>query len=160
MKEYTENDHKKVKNVMRIIGAILLGAGGFVVVTNFTKFIDDPFENSFFLVPIGVFMIFIGLVLLTSTFQRNINRFYAKENIPVVNEALKEMTPGIGAVAGAIKVGASGDEIIRCKCGEIISDDSKFCRKCGEKLVISCAMCGNENPMDSKFCENCGCELE
>ena len=51
--------------------------------------------------------------------------------------------------------------ITKCpKCGEKLSDDSNFCKKCGEKIGIEiCPNCGLPLPKDSKFCEHCGKEI-
>jgi class 3 adenylate cyclase len=42
------------------------------------------------------------------------------------------------------------------KCHTENPDDNKFCRKCGEALLLACANCGNNLQVDDKFCGKCG----
>lgn len=51
-----------------------------------------------------------------------------------------------------------------CKCnscGHINKAQSKFCTKCGEKLIEEkiCENCGASNEIDAKFCSSCGNKL-
>ncbi len=46
------------------------------------------------------------------------------------------------------------------KCEFDNSDDTKFCNKCGLKLVFLCPDCGKVNPPDSHYCNDCGCKLD
>jgi RNA polymerase subunit RPABC4/transcription elongation factor Spt4 len=42
-------------------------------------------------------------------------------------------------------------------CGAVVSEDARFCLKCGMELGIhACAACGAEMPRDASFCPNCG----
>lgn len=48
-------------------------------------------------------------------------------------------------------------------CGNLIQEDSKFCPKCGFRLIsdsIKCSKCGEINEFGSKFCVNCGNNLK
>ena len=42
------------------------------------------------------------------------------------------------------------------KCNSHISDDAKFCGKCGNKLEKICSECHRPNPASNRFCEECG----
>ena len=47
------------------------------------------------------------------------------------------------------------------KCGESISEQSKFCIHCGAKFVKDvCPACGAEIEENAKFCANCGNQIE
>ena len=65
------------------------------------------------------------------------------------------------------------------KCGAIITADSIFCNKCGEKIPVwnfsqlgvgtvnigaatslnTCPTCGRQLPSGASFCEMCGCKI-
>jgi class 3 adenylate cyclase/predicted ATPase len=45
------------------------------------------------------------------------------------------------------------------KCGSDNPDSKKFCRKCGERLVIICPQCKAEIDLGDKFCGDCGYDL-
>ena len=46
------------------------------------------------------------------------------------------------------------------KCQAENPETKKFCRKCGEKLLLSCPQCGAEVLPDDEFCGDCGQNLE
>jgi len=46
------------------------------------------------------------------------------------------------------------------KCQAENPETKKFCRKCGEKLLLSCPQCGAEVLADDDFCGDCGQNLE
>ncbi|MBU2647546.1 zinc ribbon domain-containing protein, partial [bacterium] len=39
-------------------------------------------------------------------------------------------------------------------------DDKKFCRKCGEKLSLTCVKCGSDVLPGDAFCGDCGQKLQ
>jgi class 3 adenylate cyclase/tetratricopeptide (TPR) repeat protein len=45
------------------------------------------------------------------------------------------------------------------KCQAENSDERKFCRECGAKLLLMCPQCGLENLPSDKFCGECGHNL-
>jgi len=45
------------------------------------------------------------------------------------------------------------------KCQAENSDERKFCRECGVKLLLMCPQCGSENLPSDKFCGECGHNL-
>ena len=55
---------------------------------------------------------------------------------------------------------SSSDSLTQCPaCSYANPLDSKFCQKCGKKLVHSCRRCGAENLLDAEFCKSCGVKL-
>lgn len=46
-------------------------------------------------------------------------------------------------------------------CGATVSEESKFCNKCGSSLSekLKCEKCGTENNTGDAFCANCGNKL-
>ena len=59
----------------------------------------------------------------------------SKDDIEHVNTTMANASKeGVKTTAKAIKEGFTEDEDIHCKhCGEIIDNDSKFCKKCGKE---------------------------
>lgn len=57
-------------------------------------------------------------------------------------------------------------EPVKCpKCGKVITDNSKFCPECGEKVErkptsFKCGKCANTYDGDEKFCTTCGTKRE
>lgn len=52
------------------------------------------------------------------------------------------------------------DRLVQCPaCNYSNSVDSRFCQKCGKKLVYSCRACRAENRLDAEFCKSCGVKL-
>lgn len=45
------------------------------------------------------------------------------------------------------------------QCGSTNPAGSKFCNKCGFRLISMCRRCTNNNPAGSKFCNKCGYDL-
>ncbi|HET7284845.1 MAG TPA: zinc ribbon domain-containing protein [Nitrososphaeraceae archaeon] len=45
------------------------------------------------------------------------------------------------------------------QCGSINPDKSRFCNKCGSKLLVECTKCNAANPHGSSFCNKCGFAL-
>ena len=44
----------------------------------------------------------------------------------------------------------------RCECGNMISENEKFCPKCGRAIKKVCPQCNTNNENDNEFCSNCG----
>ncbi len=45
-------------------------------------------------------------------------------------------------------------------CGTTNEPGRKFCKECGQRLVLGCPACGAANAADDKFCGECGNSLE
>lgn len=52
-----------------------------------------------------------------------------------------------------------GKRINCSRCNNSNPDGSKFCSKCGFKLISTCPNCANTNPEGSGFCNRCGYTL-
>ena len=55
---------------------------------------------------------------------------------------------------------------IKCTCGALNTEDSRFCGQCGNQLVTRCRLssgvkcnCGYMNAQGQKFCSECGSGL-
>ena len=59
----------------------------------------------------------------------------AKDDIEQATTTMAEATKeGLKTTAKALKEGLTEDDTIHCKhCGEVIDNDSKFCKKCGKE---------------------------
>lgn len=113
----------------------------------------------------------------------NMNQYLQFKAAKAIEEAAKNPTPGGTAAAGAglgmgmgmgmiipgmMQQAMSAEKekeqlMIKCpNCDAIIPADSKFCPKCGYKLVagtpktIECPNCHKQIPVDSLFCSYCG----
>lgn len=54
---------------------------------------------------------------------------------------------------------SSSAAIVCPSCGAGLSADSKFCNKCGAKVISVCPGCGAPLTPGSKFCSQCGTQL-
>jgi hypothetical protein len=45
------------------------------------------------------------------------------------------------------------------KCQADNRETRKFCKQCGERLILVCYECGYENLPDERFCGECGLDL-
>ena len=69
------------------------------------------------------------------------------------------------AIKGAGKLLGKGKDdaakpLDRCpKCKAKVDPDAKFCPKCGQPLVVTCAGCKVDYPLGTKFCKQCGAKL-
>lgn len=74
----------------------------------------------------------------------------------MVKEAMSQQPAGAGtqaAPAGAVKINCP-------KCKAEITQGSKFCLNCGEKVGASlCPNCKAELPVSAKFCSSCGTKI-
>ncbi len=59
---------------------------------------------------------------------------------------------------GAKVVNLAADEVICPACGEKVQK-GKFCSECGASFIVKCAKCGAEISNGSKFCPECGEKL-
>lgn len=154
------NKHERTKLILKIAGIAMAVCGLALAITGFADMIASTGRGStpklFFLMMIGLPLFAVGMMFCLTGFRREISRYMKNESVPVVNEAGKEITPAISAIAGAAK---SADATICPHCGKTNSDGAKFCRHCGNKLTVTCPACGEEVSAGD-FCENCGAKLK
>lgn len=152
-----EKQHHKNKIVLRIIGIILLIAGVTCAIFGFTD-MSKAFQESrmpkIWLMFLGFPMIAIGMFMTVVSFQRSINRFIKNENVPVINEMGREISPALSSMANSVKSGL--EQTVCSQCGELNDKDAMFCKSCGKPLMLVCDDCGEANESDAKFCKKCG----
>lgn len=162
-KDELKAKHEKKKKILKIVGPCLLAVGVIFAIVGFVDFFKAFGSSSmegpkmFWCLFIGFPMIAIGLMITIIGFNREMARYMKNENVPVVNEMGKEITPAVKAVASAVK---STEQKPRCPyCGAETEKDSKFCPECGKQLKKTCSSCGETVDGDSKYCDNCGTKL-
>lgn len=158
-------NHQKTKKTLKVISIVLLGCGiilaaiGFI--SFFSAFNNGGFPKYFWCTFVGLPMLGIGGSIASVANRREIATYMKNEDVPVVNEASKELSPAIKNVASAIKEGLSGTNTdgIRCSCGELNEKGDKYCSACGKTLLSVCPYCGKEIDADDKYCGQCGNSL-
>lgn len=155
-----QNKHNEVKKKLKIVGVILLVAGGVFAIAGFASFFS-AFGNGgipkyFWMAFLGLPMCGVGGSLLTFAYKREISTYVKNESVPVINEAAEELTPAVKAVVGAVKESSGAPRGIVCQCGEVNPTDGKFCTRCGRPLYSACPHCGAAVDADDKYCGNCG----
>lgn len=157
--------HKKTKKTLRLVSGILLGGGICLTATGFISFFsafgNGGFPELFWCAFLGLPMLGIGGSIASVANRREISTYMKNEDVPVVNEASKELSLATKNVTSAIKEGLSGANTdgIRCSCGELNEKGDKFCSACGKALLSACPHCGKEVDADDKFCGQCGKSL-
>lgn len=156
------NNHEETKKKLKIIGSIILGVGitlsAIGLISFFSAFGSDNFPKLFFLVFPGFPMIGIGASMLSFAYKREIMRYSKNESVPVINEAIEEVSPTVKKVVSGEKT--SDEKTKKCpNCGAENPDKNKFCPECGATLDKICPTCGNTVDADDKFCPNCGTKL-
>lgn len=158
--------HEALRGKIRIFGFVALAAGlacSIVGLVNFflTATRGEGFPRLFFLLFIGFPLIAVGVSALLFGFRGALMRYTKNESVPVFNEAGKEMAPGVRDLANAVREGAEKTaDGVRCKCGTLNEQGSRFCRNCGAPLTEKCPVCGSEIPADSAFCNQCGAKID
>ena len=137
-------DYTDAKKIMRIVGIILLVVGIIFAAYGFTFFgkHGDSFEESssygntwFIFTGIGMFSVFVGIVLLKFSLIRPISKYIATEASPAITTASHAIGKGLKE-SGAMGSSAP-KEVIRIKCphcGYLESEDAEFCSKCSKKI--------------------------
>lgn len=46
------------------------------------------------------------------------------------------------------------------KCGLFNSDEQRFCRECGQSLIVDCVLCHEKNKVGTRYCTRCGVNLK
>lgn len=130
-----------ILKIVGVIGVLVFIIGIFKLINGFGDFETNDFLVGSFMMPIGAFIGFSGLMF---GFKPEISKMTIKSVKYIQEEnkdTLKEMTQtsteiyseAVTTITKAINKGLR--ETMYCKyCGNEIEVDSKFCKHCGEKL--------------------------
>ena len=155
------DNHEKQKQVLRIIGIVLLAVGAICAIVGFIDIFSTisrhEMSSKFYLAIIGLPLMGIGGGLTLFSFHREISRYVKDETVPVLNEAGKEIAPAVRAVANAVRDKTA--EVACPHCGEQNPAENTYCKMCGKPLVRKCPRCGAEVSSDSVYCGKCGTKL-
>ncbi len=159
--------HERTKRILKIVGTVVLVCGIILFVAFFIDFMlviyeTRGFPRLFVCGIIGLPMIGIGAMLLQCGNRREISRYFKDESMPVINEAVEDLTPAVKAVTEAVKEAGEDDNTVKfCpSCGKQNQPQNKFCDGCGTRLYKVCPHCGKKQDADDSFCGNCGAKLE
>lgn len=153
--------HLQKKRLFKILGSSILSIGIILTIIAFINFFitfnsGEGIPKLFFLAFIGMPLIAIGGILISFGYRKEITTYIKNESIPVANDALNELKPGISSASEAL----SKKRTITCPVCKAINDiDATYCKKCGTKLKKICPTCGYENDLDSEYCAKCGIKL-
>jgi hypothetical protein len=131
----------QLRNVFRVAGILLFGAGVVMIVLGFMAlfstvntdpFTDDSFgpPKRFFLAFVGMPVLAVGAWCLQAGFMGVASRYVAGEGAPVLKDSVAYLTDG----EGLLGVGRTVDDA-----------PGKFCQSCG-----------NPAGGTARFCESCG----
>lgn len=160
--EEKKKHHESVKKFLQIAGILALAIGIIFVIIGFADFFKSfgtfDMPTKFWCLFVGFPLCAAGGGLLSLGFKKEISRYMKNETMPVIKEASDEIKPAVMNIAAAARAGLKSDKIL-CKCGELNSNDSKFCKKCGASLRKNCPSCKALLDSNSRFCDSCGHKL-
>ena len=148
--------HLKIKKILKITGGIVFAAGLILAVIGFADFFaafgGDGQPRFFWCTFLGLPLFAAGLSMLLWGFHREIAQYAKNEITPVAGEAIADLTPAVADMARAAR-----EEVSLCPhCGAKNNVGAKFCSECGAPLARTCAACGAKNEAGAKFCGGCG----
>jgi hypothetical protein len=124
------------RNVLRALGAVLLLAGIYLLVTGGMAFVDDArsadMDGGFgpiLKIAGGGFLLVFGLGALNAGFLGAQARYAAGETMPVVKDSAAYLSDG----EGILGVGRTAGPYCS-KCGVRNDADARFCDSCGTAL--------------------------
>lgn len=151
------NNHKKKKTILKLLGFVLLITGAIFVVIGMVDFFSamGTFEppTKFWMLFIGFPCCAFGGMLLLLGFKREISTYVKNEATPVFNEMGRDIQPGIQSIANATR--GQLDKVCP-RCGRRNDHDAAFCAACANKLANVCPYCRQNNPADAAYCKSCG----
>ncbi len=159
MKDYT-----KLNKTLKIIGIILSPIGLIFSIVGFISFFN-AFNSGeqprlFFMCFIGLPLIFLGLACLLIGSLKDIQRYTASQTAPVSKDVANYMLDGTREELSKTINNVTNNMVTCPKCGCKNTNDSTFCKNCGEKLIIKCHDCQTNNSIDATYCKKCGKKLE
>lgn len=141
-------NHEKFKRAMKIAGITLFLAGIVFIVIGavdfFGAFSGETAPTKFWAFFVGFPLFAAGMSMTLIGFHREIAKYMKDETMPVFNEAGKEMSPAVQAIAKAAAQGAKEGTANAADGGE------------EKQQAKICSDCGTANDEDSTFCKNCG----
>ena len=168
--------HSGIRDVLRIVGPILLLIGIGLIATAIINFAmafggSEP-PRLFWCFFLAFPFLIVGTPMTQFGYMGKVARYTAGEMAPVAKDTFNyvatESKEGITAVAsaigegltaGGVALGGENKESVRChKCNSVQDADAKFCDDCGTALLKNkqCPGCDELNDPDAKFCDNCG----
>ena len=153
--------HEEKRKALRIIGFICLIPGIILIVAGFVGFfsgVSSMFNavgtpgmdigtrpggsNTFFLIFLGMPLMFAGLICLRLGFQGAVARYVSGEISPVAKDTVNYVADGVEDevedLARHVAKGISSTGGIK------------------EKILVLCPKCKTKNDEDAKFCKSCG----
>ena len=166
--------HEQKRNVLRVIGPLVLGLGLLFMIVAFVDFArvmsgfgDRP--RLFWCFFVGMPLVWLGFVLSSAAFAGAVGRYMAGESAPVAKDTANYLADGtkesVKTIATAVGEGFSSGAglakqiLVRChKCNETNEATAKFCKSCGASLAKTkpCPACNELNDPDAHFCDHCG----
>ena len=128
--------NRSTRNVLRVLGFVLLAAGLYLVVTGGMQFLDDMNSSdvdsgpgSILRLGAGGFLCVFGLGALNAGFLGAQARYAAGETMPVVKDSAEYLSDG----EGVLGIGRTAGPFCS-KCGVRNDGDARFCDGCGAQL--------------------------
>lgn len=167
------SNHNETRQLLRVVGPVLLGLGGLLTLIGlgsfFSSFGSFQMPQYFWCAFVGMPLIAAGAALSKFAYLGAMTRYVANEVAPVgkdvVNYMAKETKGSVKEVAEAVASGLrSGMQSadappLECPSCRAQNDaNARFCKKCGTVLYdkILCSNCGQQCSCDSQFCTECG----
>lgn len=165
---FPDSGHNMTRQILRIVGPIVLIFGLVLLYRGFTKF---GFPSALGFGPswdffVGMPLVFFGSAICKFAYMGAVSRYVAGEIAPVgkdvvnymaseTKDAVKEVA---NSVAAGLREGATATTDTKCpKCAGNNSPEANFCSTCGSKLSPEkCPACGYDFAPNAKFCGGCG----
>lgn len=175
-----DSGHVLFRNLLRLVGPLIIGVGGVFVLIGMVSFFScfaspHPEPPKFFWCAfIGLPMVAFGTMITRLAFLGAGFRYMANEAAPVgkdVTNYMVEETKGSVAgmahdVAAAVSAGLREGTVLKAEAGSRSCPKcqtenealANFCKSCGSPMgkTRPCAGCGGMNDLDAKFCSHCG----
>lgn len=175
MAEYTNEKHKKVKKILRIVGIILFLVGVGLSIFGgifFAKNFEDPMNMTtnfaafdMIFLGLGSFLSISGLFLFFISFIVSVGKYVSKESAEIQKQLIYDVKDDhkeyAKTISSGIKEGLKdGNSSFTCPyCHHAVKTSDKYCDSCGSRLVKTCPSCLKENDPDAKYCSGCGRSL-
>ena len=156
--------NKKIKFkivLLRILAIFLILAAITCFVFGILSFEERDIPEMPFLLPIGIFIMFGGFVLLGISIIKSKQKIIEKKMNDFKEEQLAKNFDDetyINLNNSNVVEGVTGNTC--AKCGFINPSDAKFCNKCGATLTKKCPYCGAENDDGARYCKTCGKNID